>query len=1127
MSVPRMEWSDSDPALADLLEEIAGRMQAGEPIDPEAVAREHPELAGSLRRVLPAIEALVKLGAASSSESPASFARLLDVPAPGPVLGDFRIVREVGRGGMGVVYEAHQVSLDRRVALKVLPIAAAIDARQLQRFQIEARAAALLHHTHIVPVYSVGCEQGVHYYAMQFIEGRTLAAVIGELQHDPGQHAVRRTDAEPPISTARPAAVSPVPDGSPSVADVSPVSAIGASDSPDSREGAPSGTHIQGPPALSGSSAGRRAYFKTAAELGLQAAEALEHAHQSGVVHRDVKPANLLVDFEGRLWITDFGLARLQRESNLSRTGELLGTVRYMSPEQVRGRPGTVDHRTDIYSLGATLYELLTLRPPFDRDERQHLLRQILEDEPTPPRRLDRAIPDDLATIVMKAMAKAPEDRYPTAQDLADDLRRFLEVRPIRARRPTFIQKAAKWSRRHQPIVWSAAAVLALAVVALSVSNVLIRREERDKEHALIQRGVALGQAQSSARRAEIEAERARSTSELLQEMLASADPDRARGAGYTVRELLDDFSGRLDRRQDLEPEVEASLRRSIGIAYRRLGLADRARPHLDRALALARQAFGARHERVAESLVDRAWSLAAAGRLDDAYRDILEALAIHDANAEHGAPRVASLWALVWLEVYRGRHAQAEAAGREALALVRAGSAAECPEVASLLHTLADSNNDRRQFSEAERLARESVTLHQRLHGPHHPETGWGYNALARALLGQGRAVESATAYRTALAIFRRQYDARHKSVSQALRGLADASRSLGDRAGLEAVLREALAAEEGAVTREPESPEARLRRGLALASWDEWDRAAADARFAFGSRERIPAPSRRDLVGLLGRLAERNLLLGRPGPAEEELRAAVTLLEEAAAAALDQPGDTLRLVKYRLDLAELLDSGTRSEEAERATREALAGLRSAAPSRPDEDAMRLEVSMASARLLALVTRRLSPGDSASRLEADQLLADALVYCPANATARNNLAWILVRRTPVWPEVARAAVDLSQQAVAAEPEAGYIRNTLGVAQLRAGAVDQAAGSLREALKQMGEDSFAHNGFFLAQAVHCLGDASEAQDWYERSVKWMDRHARADRELHEVCLETERLLGREPHREDDRSAASR
>jgi Flp pilus assembly protein TadD len=208
------------------------------------------------------------------------------------------------------------------------------------------------------------------------------------------------------------------------------------------------------------------------AGLGIQAAEALEHAHQLGVVHRDVKPANLLVDGRGHLWVTDFGLAQVQSQAGLTLTGDLVGTLRYMSPEQALGRRELVDHRSDIYSLGVTLYELLALEPAVPGSDRQELLRRIASEEPRPPRRLNKAIPAELETIVLKALAKSPAERYATAQEMADDLERFLRDEPIRARRPTLVQRARKWSRRHRPVVRTAVASLVLMAAVLVGSAV-------------------------------------------------------------------------------------------------------------------------------------------------------------------------------------------------------------------------------------------------------------------------------------------------------------------------------------------------------------------------------------------------------------------------------------------------------------------------------------------------------------------------------------------------------------------------------------------------------------------------------------------------------------------------------
>ena len=465
---------ESDPALGLIIEELAGRLQAGEPVDFQAVLADHPDQAERLRRLLPAIELMADLGSSAGSARPIGAWPAPDGPAG--VLGDYRIVREVGRGGMGVVYEAEQVSLRRRVALKVLPFAAAIDPRQLRRFRTEAQAAAQLHHTNIVPVFGIGCENGVHYYAMQFIEGRTLADVIRELRQLEGKD--RRDDAadegEAPADPAASALAS-------AMSREFPAPAAREDDPPPAAAPGPPGLSVGRPPAPpSGSSTRNRAYFRNVARLGMEAAEALEHAHQEGIVHRDIKPANLMIDARGHLWIADFGLARLQSDSGLTITGDLLGTLRYMSPEQARGRRAYLDHRTDIYSLGVSLYELLTLEPAFDSRDRAELLRRIAEDEPRALRSLNDWVPRDLETIVLEAMTKEPAGRYQTAQALADYLRHFLEHRPIKARRPTLAERAVKWARRHRSFVVAAMLIAILATMGLGAAMVLIDRERSE-----------------------------------------------------------------------------------------------------------------------------------------------------------------------------------------------------------------------------------------------------------------------------------------------------------------------------------------------------------------------------------------------------------------------------------------------------------------------------------------------------------------------------------------------------------------------------------------------------------------------------------------------------------------------
>jgi serine/threonine protein kinase len=445
--------------LAEVLFACLQAVEAGE--SPEVARARYPEYAAEIAEFLADRSGFDRLAAPLRSlaqgEEPPMVAGGTpggSVPLPG-TLGDFRILREVGRGGMGIVYEAEQISLNRRVALKVLTFAATMDPRHLQRFHNEARAAASLHHEHIVPVYAVGCERGVHYFAMQFIEGQSLAEWIARQR---GVSAASQPTIAYPV---RP------------VADTAVIAAAPTEPAPLDR-----------------------AYFRRVAEWGVQAAEALEYAHQLGIVHRDIKPANLMIDGQGKLWIADFGLARTATDSGMTMSGDLVGTLRYMSPEQALAKRIVIDHRTDVYSLGATLYELLTLRSAFDGRDREELLRQIAFEEPSPPRRVNKAIAAELEIIILKAMEKNPAERYATAQELAADLRRFLDGRPIQARRPGLSQRASKWAKRHLAAVVTAAILSFLAAIGLTVSTILIWQAKDEKEAARLQ-------AQSNYERAE------------------------------------------------------------------------------------------------------------------------------------------------------------------------------------------------------------------------------------------------------------------------------------------------------------------------------------------------------------------------------------------------------------------------------------------------------------------------------------------------------------------------------------------------------------------------------------------------------------------------------------------------
>ncbi|MDB5356784.1 MAG: serine/threonine protein kinase [Phycisphaerales bacterium] len=467
-----------DPRLLAAVKEYMAALDEGRKPNRQELLARHPDIAGELSACLQGLSFVRAAGAEFSGArggiGEARGAAEGDLESASP-LGDFRLVREIGRGGMGVVYEAVQLSLGRRVAVKVLPFAAALDSRHLQRFKNEAQAAAQLHHTNIVPVYAVGCERSVHFYVMQLIDGQSLSDVIRGLRAAGGRTAralAGNGDNADPLdataSTPRP----PMGRGSASTAVNSDSFGPAPTRPPHERLAQP----VENLSTLRSNKPSN--YYRAVARLGLQAAEALDYAHQMGVVHRDIKPANLLLDVRGNLWITDFGLAQFYLDSGLTQTGDMVGTYRYMSPEQASGRAVVLDQRTDIYSLGVTLYELLTLERALQGQTREELLRELESVDPRPPRAIDKAIPPELQTILSKAAAKEPGDRYPTARALADDLGRFLRDEPIRARPPSVLDKAVKWTRRHRPLAISALVMLCITAVGLLVSTLLIARAQ-------------------------------------------------------------------------------------------------------------------------------------------------------------------------------------------------------------------------------------------------------------------------------------------------------------------------------------------------------------------------------------------------------------------------------------------------------------------------------------------------------------------------------------------------------------------------------------------------------------------------------------------------------------------------
>ncbi len=786
MSDPSKDPSSGPDLFGELAHEFAERVRRGERPTPAEYADRHPDLADQIRELFPALMEMEDFG---SGMAPATgpflnrAGREVTVPR---VLGDYRVVREIGRGGMGVVYEAVQESLGRHVALKVLPDRRILAPNQLERFIREAKAAALLHHTNIVPVFGVGSNDGVHYYAMQYIEGQGLDAVLAEVRR-------LRRGAPGPLGN-----------------ETAPVSALVTSvaralladhfrgPAVPTEEAAPSGAITEGtappaPPSPPAAEPGGRAdsttsilgpteahYHRSVARLGAQVAEALAHAHDHGILHRDIKPGNVLMDTKGTAWVTDFGLAKTEGSDELTNPGDVVGTLRYMAPERFRGRS---DPRSDIYALGVTLYELLTTEPAFAASERAALVDQVAHEEPRAPRAIDPHIPRDLETIVLKAMAKEPDLRYQSAGELAEDLSRYLADRPIRARRIGVAERALRWARRNPMAAALAGSLAAVFVIGLPLVTALWLRsshlywlsEERrsDAETSLAQARGAVDDYLTTV-----------SEDTILRSPLPGLQPLRRRLLEVALP-YYQDFA----RRHADDPSVRADL----AAAYARVG-------------------------EITGEIGSRDEAIATLGRAEALYED----LARPDRTGRaYAAERGRCLARMGRLESESGRNDEAADHFRRAIALMEPMAAGRDEKARADLafahHYLARSLEKRGLLEEAEAHQRRAIELREALAAEQPDDPARGID-LSRSLsnLGSiqqhaGRVPEALASLRRALAlqqdlVRRRPDDAqlRH-GLSLTTRGLAIQLNTLGQLEESERRYRESLALIERVVAENP----------------------------------------------------------------------------------------------------------------------------------------------------------------------------------------------------------------------------------------------------------------------------------------------------------------------------------
>ena len=979
------QGTEREKQLEELLASYVDRLHRGEQLDPEQILADHPTLGQEL---LECLEGYVDYPRAGAGEEPLG------------TLGDYTLRRKVGSGGMGVVYEAWQNSLDRHVALKVLPAGVAADTKSYSRFLREAQIAAKLNHPSIVAVYGFGVESNTPYYAMEFVEGETLAQILDPLEaegeRDAPEAAVRisrifirsqeraggdelsvdekRTGGEKRTGDKKRSGAAEATVGPEAEAWTEAKGALKAGSEGEVAAQAAAAAVPSPTKAAPVKEARESIGYASLANAFADVADALHHAHSRGVIHRDIKPSNLILDRGSdaggashvRVRILDFGLARLEGQERLTASGEFLGTPIYVSPEQAQARKIPIDHRTDIYSLGATMYELLTLRPPFKGRDYQDTLSQIISKDPSAPRGFNPRVPRDLETIVLKCLRKAAQDRYGTAEALAQDLRRFARGEPIEAQPQPAWEKWARRFWRHRGAAIAAAVMVAIALAAFAASSFFIWKEQQRTQKALDQVAAQRVRADRNFRKARAAVDEM--LSQVGQSWLVSVP------GMEDVRRLLLQKALRFYQDFLAEEGEDPEVRREAGRAQLRMGdilfmLGRHAESEAAYREAIARSSALAsewpddlayRHD-LARAHAGLADLLRATGRHEDAKksagaaRDILASLAqqspAEGAYREDLASAEGRVGKLLWHE---GKHDDATSAHRRAIE-IRSGLIKESPSSAALLLAQATSLADlsailgeigvqgesKEALDEARALAEkiegearesaECILLRARMLEVGGPQTGRAREEALR---------ESLSLRRKLAEDFPRVPDYR-KDLAGTYFFLAAALQTTNRYAETEEAFGECLALLRKLVEEHPGVPLYKERLSFSLTNYGGWLRETGKAAEAIAAyrdvvrlseelaRDQPESPARfSDLAMHRSNLAAMLMSRGEDAEAEKEFLAAREVLQKLREEHPKVREYPVSLAMLNVNLAHACQHEKRLDEAEQALREALSIL-------------------------------------------------------------------------------------------------------------------------------------------------------------------------------------------------------